>query len=242
VNKTFLTILASISIATSFSAQSALILSGTRFIYNAENRAIPVTVENNDSEPYGAQVWIENTEDTNSIPFAVTPGVFAVKPNGGKQVVQISQLGTDEFKQDRESLFTIHVQEIPPTPKQDSLSENRLVLASRIVVKMMYRPDAIKNGREKAEEQILISKQGQTWTFQNPTPYYFALISINDDRSLATDAFKKMAPFSQTQLTLANPNTQRINFSAIDDFGGLRNYTCDITKVKEQCQQIKDTL
>ncbi|MDV7105861.1 fimbria/pilus periplasmic chaperone [Vibrio sp. TH_r3] len=242
-NRPIVLILLGLTISVSFSAHSALVLMGTRFIYNESDRAIPVAVQNYADTAYGAQFWIENTEDTATIPFSVTPSVFTIKPNGGKQVVQVSKLDDDSFKKDRESLFTINVQEIPPVPEDDSLSGNVLVMASRIIVKMMYRPKSIEDGRDRAEEQVNIKRQGEAWVFKNPTPYYFAFMSINNDPSLATKALNRMAPFSQTQIVLPNTSvsTKNVKFSAIDDFGGVRQYSCDVTKNQNQCLWLKET-
>lgn len=239
MNSKFVVTLLLGALTTSFSAQSALTLSATRYVYLSDNKAIPVKVTNHSDTPYGAQIWVENQVADGSIPFSVSPGVFTLKANKGSQTVQIAQLETDakDLPQDRESLFSVHLQEIPPKTK-DVIGKNVLVMASRTVVKLFYRPASLHDEREKAEEKIRIWRKGDTLTFKNPTPYFFAIVSINGNDKLATESFNRMAPFSQTSVQLKETSHQTISFNAIDDYGGLREYRCEINK-EQQCQRVK---
>ncbi|CAH0530012.1 fimbria/pilus periplasmic chaperone [Vibrio hippocampi] len=219
-----------------FFANSALVLHGTRFIYKQEANAIPVTVENNAKEKYGAQFWIENSDDTPDIPFAVNPSMFTVDPNNGRHVVQVSQMQTDSLATDRESLFTINLQEIPPTPKSDGLSNNQFVMATRTIVKLLYRPSELGVERQDAESNIkLLRKNGQVY-MENPTPFYFAIIAINDDRTLVNDSLTTMTPFSSVPLKSLRTQDTKLSFSSIDDYGGVRQYDCDMRATEgSQC-------
>lgn len=240
MNKKILTHLTMLMTVMSFSAQSALVLTGTRFIYNSEVKAIPVKVTNRAETPYGAQFWIENADGSDLIPFSVSPSIFSLKADDGEQTVQISKLDeVNQLKDDRETLFTVNLQEIPPKSK-DELSGNVLMLASRTVVKLMYRPDSIKEGRQIAEQNVTVSKQGKTLTFNNPTPYYFAIISVNEDKNAATPDFNRMAPFSQASTTLSSATGNKVTFEAIDDYGAVRTYSCDLTKTLKQCEYVKE--
>ncbi|MCV5526032.1 fimbria/pilus periplasmic chaperone, partial [Escherichia coli] len=79
---------------------------------------------------------------------------------------------------DKESLFWINIQEIPKAPKD---STNTLSIALHTQVKMFYRPDALKEKRENAEQNIkAISSEGNT-VLWNDTPYYFAIISVKQN-------------------------------------------------------------
>ncbi|MGR5112697.1 fimbria/pilus periplasmic chaperone [Vibrio jasicida] len=222
------------------SAHSALVLSGTRFIYDSGARAIPVVIMNGSDKLYGGQVWVENSADTESIPFSVSPSIFKVKPNKGEQTVQISQLQSDELKKDRETLFTLHVQEIPTKPNK-GLGEDSgaMVLASRIVVKLLYRPESLTASRDRAEERITITRDADKYTFTNPTPYYFAIATVNEKADGVTEAFNQMAPYSANTTVLPQVTGNRLSFLAVDDYGGMRTYQCDLAKVSEQCKRVK---
>ncbi|TDE20588.1 molecular chaperone [Vibrio owensii] len=238
-NKLIMTALLGI-LTTSFSTQAALTLSATRYVYMSDTKAMPIKVTNHSDTPYGAQVWIESHAADGVVPFSVSPGVFTLKANKGSQTVQVAQLKTDAnaLAQDRESLFSVNLQEIPPKAK-DELGNNVLVMASRTVVKLFYRPSELNDGREKAEEQIRISKKGNVLTFTNPTPYFFAVVSINGNEKLATEPFNRMAPFTQMSVEIKDIASNTVSFKAIDDFGGLRKYKCDVNKKQKQCQHVK---
>ncbi|WP_052252223.1 fimbria/pilus periplasmic chaperone [Vibrio owensii] len=226
-----------LAISISFSAQSALVLNGTRFIYPEHARAIGISVTNYADTPFGGQLWIENIDGSDNIPFAVTPSIFSIRSNKSEQMVQVAKLDTESLKKDRETLFSVYLQELPPKPK-DELGANLLVMAARIVVKLIYRPESIAEGRENAEEKIKISVNGKNVTFENPTPYYFAIISINGNKNLATNEFSKMAPFSTSTSILSDTKQDVVTFQAIDDYGSVNNYHCNLEKVKKQCQLV----
>ncbi|WP_114766730.1 fimbrial biogenesis chaperone [Vibrio rhodolitus] len=228
------------ALMTSFTAQSALTLSATRYVYTSDAKAIPITVTNHADTVYGAQVWIEDFSDDGLIPFSVSPGVFTLKADKGTQTVQVAQLGeeTKALPQDRESLFSVNLQEIPPKAK-DTLGKNVLVMASRTLVKLFYRPASLNDGRDQAEQSMRISKTRDMVTFNNPTPYYFAVVSINGDEKLANESFNQMAPFSQVSVEIKGMTSNTVSFNAIDDFGGLREYRCDLKKQENQCQYVK---
>ncbi|TLJ01143.1 fimbrial chaperone protein, partial [Escherichia sp. E3659] len=93
---------------------AAFVLNGTRFIYDENKKNITFEVTNNAGQMYGGQVWVDNTSEGNGIYMVPQPPFFKV---GAKQKQIIRIMKTDSsLPTDRESLFWLNVQEVPPKP------------------------------------------------------------------------------------------------------------------------------
>ncbi len=200
---------------------ASLTLNGTRFIYNEKNKNIAVEIKNTSKSLYGGQIWIDNTiQPSHQVYFVPTPTFFKVGA-GKKQLIRIMNVN-NALPANKESLFWLNVQEIPPAPSADE--GNVLALALNTQVKLIYRPQALGQGRENAEEQVILSGN----ILKNPTPYYFAIVGIfNGDKPVTlSDKVKKqigqMAPFSEINLEKAIKG--KISIQAIDDYGAFRTY------------------
>lgn len=220
----------------SFSVKSALTLDGTRYIYNGNTNAIPITVTNQADRLFGGQIWLEQTSDTNDIPFAVMPNVFTLDKDA-KQIVQLSVLDSVSLSQTQESMFWLNLQEVPSKDK-GIIVGNALVMAARIKVKLLYRPDSIKEERRHAEEKIRLQKNGLSLMISNPTPYYFAIINVEGKQITNNNELTIFAPFSQLKLPFSD-NKDTINFSAIDDWGAINRFSCQLSLTGQQCQFVK---
>nr|WP_283570337.1 fimbrial chaperone [Escherichia coli] len=187
-------------------AMAAFVLNGTRFIYDENKKNITFEVTNNASQMYGGQVWVDNTSEGNGIYMVPQPPFFKV---GAKQKQIIRIMKTDSsLPTDRESLFWLNVQEVPPKP---DVKENRgsvLAIAMNSRVKLIYRPSALKNGRENAEKKLTIEQRGDITWVKNPTPYYMAIVGVQTNgRELklsdkVTKELTLLAPFSSVSLGL----------------------------------------
>ncbi|MBA2140345.1 fimbrial chaperone [Salmonella enterica subsp. houtenae serovar 44:z36,[z38]:-] len=202
-------------------AMSAFTLSGTRFIYEEGRKNIPVEVSNNATETYGGQVWVDNTTQAASeVYFTPAPTFFRVEGKQ-KQIVRLLNINPD-LPSDRESLFWLNVQEIPPATRD---GQNILAIALNTQVKLFYRPMGLIKGRDKAEQQLRVSGT----MLRNPTPYYFAVtgVTVNGKKLNVSTAVDKqlslLAPFSEVNVGQSLSGT--VVVEAIDDYGARRKYT-----------------
>jgi len=227
VNKVAKTAIAVVlSFAFCSQAMAAFVLNGTRFIYDENKKNITFEVTNNASQMYGGQVWVDNTSEGNGIYMVPQPPFFKV---GAKQKQIIRIMKTDSsLPTDRESLFWLNVQEVPPKP---DVKENRgsvLAIAMNSRVKLIYRPSALKNGRENAEKKLTIEQRGDITWVKNPTPYYMAIVGVQTNgRELklsdkVTKELTLLAPFSSVSLGVSARGSLKI--AAINDWGGVQNY------------------
>lgn len=155
----------------------------TRIVAYATDKETPVEVINDSSETYMLQSWLEDLQgQDNNIPLVLTPPVMKIegKKHGKLRLVVMKS----EIPQDRESVYWLSLQEIPPKAKNGA--DNRLVVAVRSRLKVFVRPDGLNaaGAREAAKQLTWRVEQegGKRWlTATNPSAYYisFGELSIS---------------------------------------------------------------
>ncbi|HAF2128136.1 TPA: fimbrial chaperone [Salmonella enterica subsp. diarizonae] len=211
---------------------AAFTLNGTRFIYEGGNKNSSFEVTNHATDTWGGQVWIDNVSlPADTVALIPAPTFFRVDGEQ-KQVVRVLDVNDAALPKDRESLFRLNVQEIPPAP---GAGNNVLSLAMNTQVKLLYRPDALKAGRPDAEKQLRLEQRGGSSVLVNPTPYYFAVMKLHagtSDRAAmipvpaqSTAALNTLAPYAE--VSLGKTVTLPVTVTAIDDYGATRNYTLE---------------
>ncbi|HHA1915886.1 MULTISPECIES: fimbria/pilus periplasmic chaperone [Enterobacter] len=225
-------------------AHAAIALDRTRVIYNGAQNSLSLNITNqNKALPYLAQSWIED-EKGNKIesPITALPPLQRVEP-GAKGQVKIQTTGAlDVLPKDRESLFYFNVREIPP--KSDK--PNTLQLALQTRVKMFYRPQGIEIPRgddNEAQKRLTLSRQGDSYQINNPTPYYVTIVAASTSPKGANlTSFKPImiAPKSSSSLGVsASALGSQPVLTFINDFGGrpqlnfsCSGNTCSVSSVK----------
>ncbi|KJF85395.1 fimbrial chaperone [Photobacterium leiognathi] len=216
------------SVFISYPSFAAFILNGTRYIYNENDKNISITISNESKETYGGQVWVDNiNESDNSVSFIAIPSFFKVDGNDN-QIIRIMKT-SEALPKDRESIFWLNVQEIPPKSKDKK--SNIIVVAINTKVKLIYRPDNLSIKRLNAEKRIKLINDNGNYYLENPTPYYFAItkIIVNEKTiSLKNKVSNKLAifaPKTKVKLTSINLNSKsKIKIDAIDDYGATNQY------------------
>lgn len=213
-------------LAASQSALAAVSLDRTRVIFTGDDKSVSLGISNqNDQLPYLAQAWIENEQEEKiSTPLIVLPPIQRLEP-GAKSQVKIQ--GLQELKhlpQDRESLFYFNLREIPPR----SDKANTLQIALQTRVKLFYRPAALTraSGQSAApwQERIILTRQGNQYVVNNPTPYYVTLIDASNSAGGQTaEGFEPLmlAPNSQAPLSAkASSLGRKPVLTYVNDYGG----------------------
>lgn len=213
-------------------SMAAFTFNGTRFIYEGGSKNSSFEVTNHATDMWGGQVWIDNVSlPTDTVTLIPAPTFFKVDGEQ-KQVVRVLNVNDSVLPKDKESLFRLNVQEIPPAPKTGN---NVLSLAMNTQVKLLYRPEALKAGRPDAEKQLRLEQRGGNSVLVNPTPYYFAVMKLYAGASdkapviptsaQSTEALNTLAP--HTEVSLGKTVTLPITMTAVDDYGANRNYTLE---------------
>ncbi|WP_051484703.1 fimbria/pilus periplasmic chaperone [Shewanella waksmanii] len=221
-NKLFKIMVIILTCGISYSASANLVLDATRYIYNSEDNSISIKVSNDsDKKLYGGQVWVESTDIADSRPILVaSPSFFKVEP-GRKQIVRIINVA-DHLPDDRESLFWMSLQEIPPQIKGTGIS-----MAIRTKVKVLYRPEGIAKGRLNAESKMIIERQGGRLYLKNSTPYIFAIGGLIDQSGdyidLDTKQIRILSVFSpEDKIEVTDFNI--VGGMALDDYGNTYEF------------------
>jgi P pilus assembly chaperone PapD len=144
-------------------AMAAFTINGTRFIYEEGKKNLSVEVTNNTNVTYGGQVWVDNAGKDTMVSMVPTPPFFKVGPKQ-RQIVRVMKTDGGRLPSDRESLFWLNIQEIPPKPKE---GENVLSVAVNTRVKVFYRPKSLLDGRKGAEKKIEVVHRGGTTYLKN---------------------------------------------------------------------------
>lgn len=207
------------------SAMAAFTLSGTRFIYEEGRKNISLEVTNNASDTYGGQVWIDNISQNDADVFMVPSPPFFKIEAGKKQIMRLMNVNPT-LPADRESMFRINVQEIPPKPENTEGSV--IAIAMNTQVKLIYRPKTLVAGRKDAEKRLIsVQKVDRIW-LKNPTPYFFAVTALKvNGKSVKIPREKQaglamLAPFSEVDTGLKYSG--RLTVGAINDWGGVQDY------------------
>ncbi|MBJ9214359.1 fimbrial chaperone [Citrobacter freundii] len=215
-----------LSLVMSSQAMAAFVLNGTRFIYEEGKKNTSFEVTNQATETFGGQVWVDNTTQGNGVYMVPAPPFFKVAAKE-KQIIRIMKTDSS-LPADRESLFWLNVQEIPPKPKEAEGSQ--LAVAVNTKVKLIYRPKSLIAGRRNAEKALQVVNNGGGSVLKNPTPYYFAVtgVKVNGQEVKLSEKVQaeisRLAPKSEVALGRLLPSGT-VSVEAVNDWGGEVTYT-----------------
>lgn len=209
----------------SMASYAGLQLEATRVIYHAGNSSGTLALKNNTDKNYMLQVWLE-TADKNkngNIPFQVVPPIMKIKA-GDEATIRIIYAGQG-LPADKESLFWINTQEIPPAADH----KNVLQIAVHSRLKLFYRPGGLKTSLDDEVKKLSWSREGNTIAVTNNGPMYISLNKLHssDGRKNADADIDMVAPHATRRFTV--PATVKINhtvsFSYVNDYGGISEVT-----------------
>lgn len=199
------------------SAKAGVVLGGTRIIYEEGKKEVSIPIENNGSDPYLIQSWIENENSSKSNGFLITPPLFRLDGDK-KNVLRIFKLA-EPLPGDRETLFFLNVKSIPG----GAADSNTLQIAIRNRLKLIYRPTSLLKGTPESKTQNLQwAMSGNQLIVKNPTPYYhnFMSVKINGhDIDLKNKSY--VAPFSETRFTVSGISGSSVTWKIINDYGAV---------------------
>lgn len=221
-------------------AQAAIALDRTRVVFSGADKSVSLNISNENKQlPYLAQGWVEDAQGNKiTTPLMVLPPLQRLEP-GAKSQIKIQALSNvNLLAQDRETLFYFNLREIPPKSEKP----NTLQLALQTRIKLFYRPKALGAtiGMVPWQEQLTLSKQGEKYQVNNPTPYYVTIVDAGSKPGPAgAVGFEPVmvAPQGKEILNLGvsvlglNPVLTYVN-----DYGGRPQlqFTCSGTECKAE--------
>ncbi|EPC0819992.1 fimbria/pilus periplasmic chaperone [Escherichia albertii] len=219
-SKTAGTALALLLTATSLSVQASVTPDRTRLVFNESDKSISVTLRNNDPKlPYLAQSWIEDAKGNKiSSPLTVLPPVQRIDATMNGQVKVQGMPDINKLPADRESMFYFNVREIPPK----SNKPNTLQIALQTRIKLFWRPKALESTsmKEPWQYKVTLTRDGQTFTVNNPTPYYVIISNASVQKNGNSPASFKplvMEPKTSAPLNVKMDSVPVLTF--VNDYG-----------------------
>lgn len=223
-----------LALGLSHSATAAIGLDRTRVIFDGSKDATSVNITNNNTQlPYLAQGWIED-EDGQKIttPLIVLPPVQRVEPGKQSQVKVQALPAAKALPQDRETVYYFNLREIPP--RTDKANTLQIALQTRI--KLFYRPQAITPSQQDLsnpwQEKLTLSRQGEHYLVNNPTPYYVTVVDARSSKDGKTvPGFEPVMIPPKGSLALG-PTAKALGttpyLAYVNDYGGrpLLAFTC----------------
>lgn len=200
------------------SAQAAVVIGGTRVIYNGDKKEASVSISNpGKNDVYLVQSWIENNDNNNDkVPFIVTPPLFRMEPNE-ENILRIVRAG-GTFPEDRESLFWLNVKSIPAMDTEKMENVLQVVVKSRI--KLFYRPGKLPGLPIEAYKKLTFTRSEGKLQINNPTPYYITLFSLKVGSHEIKEA-DMVPPKGSVSYALPSGATGSVSWQTINDYGGI---------------------
>lgn len=156
-------------LVTSLCSHAALQPDRTRIVFNANDKATSLRVDNrSDKLPYLAYSRLEMKRGESDDLLVALPPIQRLEPKATTQVRIVKQASTAKLPGDRETLFFYNMREIPPARKNSDHAVLQVAIQSRI--KVFWRPSALrKKAGEKVELQLQVSQQGNQLSLK---PYW----------------------------------------------------------------------
>lgn len=165
-------------------AHANVVIFGTRVIFPSKEREVSIKLSNEGKRPALIQAWVDTGDQNASptdidAPFTLTPVMFRLEPGKGQTLRMIRT--SDTLPADKESLYWLNILEIPPKATDDD--RNRIQIAFRTRIKVMFRPDGLSGSAEDAPRRVTWAiergdKGGYVLKAVNPTPYVVNIGSV----------------------------------------------------------------
>lgn len=200
------------------SASASITLGATRVIYEGGKKEASIGLASKGEDiPHLVQSWVTKFGDDNrDTPFIVTPPLFKLNSDT-ESLIRVSYV-KETLPQDRESLFSLNVSAIPAIDKSQ---KSRILIATKSVVKLIYRPVALSNkDAALAYEKVTAMRGNGVIQLHNPTPYYINIGMFKVDGKEVKDV-GPLAPFSDKTISKISNNVRNVSLKSINDYGGL---------------------
>ena len=212
---------------------ASISIGSSRVIFNADEKSISVGIANRSTDkPYLVNVNISNDISGNikDTPFIATPVLFRVEPSSTNKVRIFKQI--NKLPTDRESLFYFNTMAIPTSDtgetKQTEAVGGILQIATGNTIKFFYRPNNLVITQKEAMGKINFSHEDKGIKVTNPTPYYISLAKlVVDSKKVSlnvTNGSSMIAPFGSYIYPVNAPRGKKVEWKAINDFGGTENF------------------
>lgn len=214
----------SVSIAANAAQSYGVSLSGSRLIYNENDKnGVSITISNPQDFPILVQsrAYAENTET--AAPFTVTPPLLRLDE---KKSTMLRVLHTgNALASDRETLNWLCVRAVPPEEIESDEDNNGkaktgLQISINNCIKLFYRPAKLQGlDAEAMAKDVTWKRQGNKLQVTNPTPFFINFHSV-ELGGVSVEKLSRVAPFSTETAEQPKSASNKISWKIINDYGG----------------------
>lgn len=221
MRKSLLALMVLFTLPTSFVANGGVVVESTRYLYKEGSREISAQLDNKDATPYLMKSWVEAPEGGKSSYFMVTPPLFRLEANQKNTVRIFPNAHISGAPRDRDSVYFFNVMSIPPT-ENDGVDNNKLQLAVRHRMRLVYRPQAIQKMSVNEEaKKIEWRRSNGKISVKNPTPFFIYFNSIKVNGKEISNSIPHIDAFSTKEFTLpADIKGNTITWKIATEHGG----------------------
>lgn len=209
---------------------ASIVISGTRLIYPGKENEVSITLSNVGNSPVLMQAWLDNgnetshPQDIDSL-FFITPPLARIDEGKSLSLRVFKTDSIADLPNDRESLFFLNILDIPPEQDSKKAKGAEIQFTVRSRIKFFYRPVGLAGSANNAPDNLIIKKNKNSITIENPSPYYINLSSVaigNDDKLVNLLTYEIIEPFSSKEIQIKKEiNPEYIYFESINDLGGI---------------------
>lgn len=155
-----------------------------------------------------------------------------LEPGKNSQVKVQALPAAKSLPQDRESVYYFNLREIPP--RSDKTNTLQIALQTRI--KLFYRPASIIPTQQQQsnpwQEKLTLTRQGDHYQVNNPTPYYVTLVDARNSKDGKTAMGFEPLMVAPKSALLLGPSAAALGstpyLTYINDYGGRPTlaFTC----------------
>lgn len=214
-------LLAAALMTLSLNAAAGIQVDQTRVIYNGNEKSAALSIHNDTDETWMVQTWLDTGNAKQmpaNLPMQAVPPIL--KLAGNKDAILRFIYSGAGLPADRESVYWINVQEIPPASKE----QNVLQIAVRTRVKLFFRPSGLRADLQKEATKLQWSRQGNTLVVTNNGPLHITFGELtlkNGGKSWKVNA-DMVNPMDSLHINLpaGAASANQLVFTYINDFGG----------------------
>lgn len=208
--------------------QASISLDQSRIIFTSSQKMQTVTIQNDSAKTYLIQTQVQDSgiDGPKSEYFLVVPPLFRLEASG-QHVMQLLPQHVQSLPRDRESVFYFSATALPAMKKPAGSAENtaRLSIATRLVIKLFYRPATLPITDEQAAGQLQFTSMPQGGLcFINPTPYFITISQAWAEGHAIPDTTGLMLAPKSAHAVKNAVLRQPIRWQVINDFGGVSQH------------------
>ena len=180
-------------------------------------------IKNDNNFPVVIQSWVDDG-DLNGSP----------EKNTGEKIISINSilkvlpgdidkikllLISDDFDNNKETLYWLNIYEIPSYKKNTKKTDNQLSVGIRLQVKVIYRPDNIKVSADHAIKDIIFYKNKGKVFVENRSPLFITFRAIvNSDNMNESYNINMLSPYEKKETSIPL-HVRAVSYSIINDYG-----------------------